>query len=226
MLESRLMRLIPARSWALVLLSAALQVAIFPIAGPLPAWRAALAWVALVPMFLALLATDESGGISTPRNAALLGYGCGIGFYLGNCYWIFQTMHLYGGLPQPIALMILLLFALYLGLYHALFAWLFSLLRNSRLGLAGALLAAPFLWVAVELARARITGFPWDLLGYSQIDNSVLTYLGPLAGVMSIGFVIAALNAAMASYFCGKGRFRSGILVVALAVACLLQIWA
>jgi apolipoprotein N-acyltransferase len=56
-------------------------------------------------------------------------------------------------------------------------------------------LAAPFAWVAVELARARITGFPWDLLGYSQVDNLLLTRLAPWTGVMGLSLVVAAVNA-------------------------------
>ncbi len=40
-----------------------------------------------------------------------------------------------------------------------------------------ALLLAPFVWVAVELARTRITGFPWDLLGISQVDNIPLSHI-------------------------------------------------
>jgi apolipoprotein N-acyltransferase len=46
----------------------------------------------------------------------------------------------------------------------------------------------------VELARARITGFPWDLLGYSQVDNLTLDHLAPWTGVMGLSFVIAAVN--------------------------------
>jgi apolipoprotein N-acyltransferase len=47
----------------------------------------------------------------------------------------------------------------------------------------------------VELARARITGFPWDLLGITQVDNPLLTRLAPYLGVYGISFVIAAVNA-------------------------------
>jgi apolipoprotein N-acyltransferase len=61
------------------------------------------------------------------------------------------------------------------------------------------LVAAPFLWIAVELARARITSFPWNLLGYSQIDNAVLTTLAPATGVYGLSFVLAAVNAAIAA---------------------------
>lgn len=103
-------------------------------------------------------------------------------------------MHIYGALSSPIAFGILILFALYLGLYHALWggvvAWI-----GSRVSRQLALLAAPFAWVAVELARARITGFPWDLLGYTQVDNLSLTRLAPWTGVMGLSLLIAAVNA-------------------------------
>ena len=56
---------------------------------------------------------------------------------------------------------ILVLFCLYLGLYHGLFGLLVSLLAGRGTILSRrALLAGPFSWVAVELARTRITGFP------------------------------------------------------------------
>jgi apolipoprotein N-acyltransferase len=56
------------------------------------------------------------------------------------------------------------------------------------------LLIAPFAWVAVELARARITGFPWDLLGLTQIDNPILARLAPVTGAYGISFVVALVN--------------------------------
>ncbi len=104
-------------------------------------------------------------------------------------------MYLYGGLAKPIAAGILILFCLYLGLYHALFATLIVAFRRSRLGVQGALVLAPFAWVAAELARVRITGFPWDLLGIAQVDNRLLTRLAPIAGAYGLSFVIAGVNA-------------------------------
>ena len=132
-------------------------------------------------------------------------------------------MYLYGGLPKPVALAILILFALYLGLYHALFAASLMCVRRSRFGIHGALAAAPFLWVTVELARARITGFPWDLLGNAQIDNLLLTRLAPWAGVMSLSFVVVAVNAAMAWMFVHPGRKQICIGVLTLVSAVALQ---
>ena len=188
------MRRIPLHLWAMAALSGVLQVLPFPIAGPTPLWRTAFCWIALLPLLWALLANDKTRNPLTLTQGAALGYLCGIIWYLGNCYWIYQTMYLYGGLAKPIAAGILLLFCLYLGLYHALFGTLIVTFRR-RFGRQAALLLVPFAWVAVELARARITGFPWDLLGTAQVDNPLLTRLAPLTGVYGLSFLIAAVNA-------------------------------
>ncbi len=189
------MRLIPLRLWLLIILSAILQTLPFPLAGPVPLWRTAFCWIALLPFLAALIADNKLAHPLTLRQAGALGYLCGFLWYLGNCYWIYQTMYIYGGLDKSIAVGILILFCLYLGLYHALFGVLFVALRRSPLAMRGALLLSPCLWVAVELARARITGFPWDLLGYTQVDNPLLTRLAPITGVYGISFLIALVNA-------------------------------
>ena len=188
------MRLIPLRLWAMAVLSGVLQVLPFPIAGPVPVWRTTFCWIALLPLIWAILANDKNDNPLTLRQAAALGYLCGFVWYMGNCYWIYQTMYLYGGLAKPIAAGILILFCLYLGLYHALFSTLLAVFRN-RFGRQAALVFAPFAWVAVELARARITGLPWDLLGIAQVDNPMLIHLAPITGAYGISFVIAAVNA-------------------------------
>jgi apolipoprotein N-acyltransferase len=179
----------------LVAASAGLQVLIFPLAGPLPAWHSWLGWIALAPLLLAILAPRKNGALVSPLEAALLGYGCGFLWYLGNCYWIYQTMYLYGGLAKPAAFGLLILFCLYLGLYHALFGWLVRLSAGKSQQIEPALFTAPFLWIAVELARAHITSFPWDQLGMSQINHPYLTTLAPWTGVYGISFVLATLSA-------------------------------
>jgi apolipoprotein N-acyltransferase len=193
-IDSSAMRLIPGRLWCMAAFSGVLQVVPFPIAGPVQPWRAALCWVALTPLLWALTRKNSQGDPLKVVHAAALAYLCGVIWYLGNCYWIYQTMYLYGGLDKPVAAGILLLFCLYLSLYHALFGALIGAVR-CRIGLQFALLLSPFLWIAVELARSRITGLPWDLLGIAQIDNLALTRLAPFTGVYGLSFVIALVNA-------------------------------
>ena len=72
-----------------------------------------------------------------------------------------------------------------------------------------ALLLAPFVWVAVELARTRITGFPWDLLGISQVDNIPLSHIATVTGVYGLSFEIMVVNTALAAAFvirAGRGQ--------------------
>ena len=181
-----------------VLLSSLLQTVIFPVAGPLPKTRALLAWLAFVPWFHVVLTLPVVTWRDV-RSLASWSYLCGIAWYFGHCYWIYDTMHLYGGLSVPMASLALFLFCCYLGLYHLAFGLMVAVVRwavpaSNR----WMVLILAVLWVVVELARARITSFPWDLLGYAQVDNAVLTRLAPWAGVYALSFVLALANAAFA----------------------------
>jgi apolipoprotein N-acyltransferase len=212
-------RRIPLHLYLLSLISAGLQILPFPIAGPVPGWRRNFCWICLVPLFVAFAGKQRNGQPLRFLQTAWLGYICGIFWYLGNCYWIYQTMHLYGNLPKAGAAGVLLLFALYLGLYLGLFGLLFGVVKDNW-GLTTALIGSPALWVAIEFARDRVTGFPWDLLGYSQIDNFTLIKIASWTGVFGISLVIATVNMLWAF---PVAKLRSQIRVAALCVACLLS---
>src|SRR5215475_2964719 len=131
-------------------------------------------------------------------------------------------MRRYGGLNAPMALLVLFLFCCYLGLYHGLFGLLLAIVaqpRNDR----RALVLAPFLWVAVELARTRVTGFPWNLLGTAQVDNVALSRIAGWTGVYGISFEIALVNVALAAAFLVPKKKRGAMLAASLAAAAVLQ---
>jgi apolipoprotein N-acyltransferase len=190
----------PLRSWTLWVaagLSAGLLELPFPLAGPMPPWRSIFAWFGLVPLLWALFSEANCAKPHPKRRSFLLGYLCGVLWYAGNCYWIYDTMLIHGGLPPLVSALLLLGFSLVLGGYFGLFALGLAIVRG-RLGLVFALAAAPLLWVALDLAGARITSVPWDQLGYSQVDNSILTQLAPTTGVYGITFVLIAANVFLA----------------------------
>lgn len=221
------MRQIHPSAWLLVVLSALLQVLIFPLPG-----ASVLCWVALAPLIVALLRTrpagelEVSGGArlrpASPAQGFLLAYVCGIFWYAGTCYWIYDTMRQYGGLNAAAAVLVVFLFCCYLGLYHGFFGLLLTLLARPR-DHRSALVAAPFLWVGVELARTRITGFPWDLLGIAQVDNVALSRIAALTGVYGISFEIVLVNVALASAFLIPRGKRNTMFIAALAAAAVLQ---
>jgi len=223
--------------------SAALQVAIFPLPG-----MYGLAWVAVAPLLVAILRARAPETLqldgqarllpATPWQGFVLGYVCGILWLAGTCYWIFDTMHRYGGLPIPAAVLALILFCMYVGLYHGMFGLLLALVAGSKIvgskiveskaaasgaSIRRALVAAPFLWVAVELARTRITGFPWELLGYAQTGNFALTRIATLVGVYGLSFEIVLVNSVFAAAFLAAKEQRKRLLVAACVATVILQ---
>ncbi len=208
--------------WAAAGLSAGLLELPFPLAGPLPAWRSIFAWFALVPLLWALLAPASVEGPRPVRRGFLLGYLCGILWYGGNCYWVRDTMAHYGDMPWGAPTLLLLLFSLYLGLYFGLFGFCVALVRRATGSTRWALAAVPFLWVAMELAAARITSFPWDQLGYSQVDNPFVNFFAPWTGVYGMSFVLVVINTLLAGFWLFEStslRFRSLAVGVIFGVA-------
>jgi apolipoprotein N-acyltransferase len=181
--------------WMYALLSGALQVAIFPSIS----WTV-LSWIALVPLYVCLL----QNGVR-PMGAMLRAYLCGVVWYIGTCFWVFHTVHIYGRLPVWTAVAVVIAAGLFLALYHAAFGLLLAVV-GQRHGEAVALMAAPFLWVAVEFARYHISGAPWDLLGTTQVGNVPVATSAMWTGVYGVSFIVAAVNAMIASGFLVQGR--------------------
>lgn len=207
--------------WAAAGLSAGLLELPFPLAGPMPPARGLIAWIGFVPLLSALLSNSNLSRPHVRRRAFLLAYLCGVLWYAGNCYWIYDTMLIHGGLPPVVSALLLLGFSLVLGGYFGLFG-LCTVLVRQKLNAVCALSAAPFLWVALDLAGARITSVPWDQLGYSQVDNALLTRLAPWAGVYGISFVLIAGNALLAGgLVLSKSRARLASAIAGAALVCL-----
>jgi len=189
------------KPWAAAGLSAGLLELPFPIAGPMPPWRSVFAWFALVPLLWALLSAANSSRTHSLRRAFFVSYLCGVLWYVGNCYWIRDTMMHYGDMPPLAPELLTLGFSLVLGLYFGIFGWGVALVRRATGSTRMALVFAPFLWAGLDLAAARITSVPWDQLGYSQIDNALVNQLAPFTGVYGITFILIAVNALLAGTF-------------------------
>jgi apolipoprotein N-acyltransferase len=127
-------------------------------------------------------------------QAAWLGWLFASAMLAGTFWWLFISMHFYGGLPAPLTVLAVLALAAALALYYALAAALYALLAPaSALGRA---VVFAGLWLLAELARVRIfTGFPWGEGGYAHIDG----WARPLAGWVGVHglTLLAALFAAL-----------------------------
>jgi apolipoprotein N-acyltransferase len=110
-------------------------------------------------------------------------------------WWLFVSMHTYGGLPAWLAALAVLVLAGLLALYYALAAGLMcALAPRSRFRQAWMFAA---LWTLAELARGRwLTGFPWGAGGYAQVD--LMAAWAPWVGVYGMGAIAALLAYALA----------------------------
>lgn len=173
----------------LAALSAGLLTACVP-----PHGRAALAWVALVPLLV--IAEREPAW-----RVYLFGTFAGALAILGVFAWIWSVpgFNLLDGA----------LLSLSLGQYLALWTVGVCVLRR-RTSLPASLVAPP-LWVVVEYARGHV-GFlslPWLLLGDSQHSHPSLVQVAGLTGVHGVGAMVVFANAALVDALGSRPRRRA-----------------
>ena len=93
-----------------------------------------------------------------PARAAWLGWVYGIGWMAAGVWWLFISMHRYGGLAAPLAAAAVLLLAGALALFLAAAVAAYARWRR---GTAWDVLLFAALWLLAELARGQwFTGFP------------------------------------------------------------------
>jgi apolipoprotein N-acyltransferase len=178
----------------------------------------AFAWVALAPLLVAVAASARRA--PAPRRAFSLGLAAGAVYFTGTLYWLVETMTTFGGLSTPLAALAAAILIAYLSLFPGFFALIQSRLVRS-LG-PGALLLAPFVWVAAEMGRTYVLdGFPWELLGYSQAGVLPIAQLASVVGVYGLSAFVAMVSAvaAYATLAPGPARWRAVAAMLAVVVA-------
>ena len=125
---------------------------------------------------------------SSPSRACWLGFLFGLGFFGTGVYWVFHSIHVFGGIPLFLATFITFVFIAILALFPAAVGGLtnryFPLPTPTKI-----ILAYPASWVCMEWIRSWIfTGFPWLLIGYSQ-TNSPLAGYAPIIGVFGVSLI-------------------------------------
>ena len=182
--------------WMLAALSAILLFLSFPNANLFP-----FAWVALVPLFIALRRATNW------KTAFWIGYLTGFLFFAG----LLTAIALLYPYANIFATMVgYLLLVGYTALYFAVFPVLMRIVPWH----SGILfpVAAACIWTALEWARSWvITGFPWGSIGYSQWNNVLGIQMASLVGVHGISFVIVLFNAGIATVLCNRHRWRQEI---------------
>ena len=181
------------RRWALELLGVALLGALQALSfAPHPLWWLQIACTAGFAW--------RVQAARRPARAALLGLVFGTAWLCASVWWLFISMHFYGGLAAWMAALAVLALCAFLSLYLATAMAAFAKWRFGS-PLPDAVFFGA-MWLAAELARGVLfTGFPWAASGYAHVDGP-LAALAPWVGVYGIGAVaamVAALVAALAA---------------------------
>ena len=174
--------------------------------GGQPLWPLQIASLALLAGLLLRTAS--------PWRATLLGLLFALAWLAGSFWWLFISMHRYGGLAAPLAAAAVLALAGFLGLYTAAAAHMAVRWRAAAGAAWPGLFAAG--WLLAELLRATwFTGFPWGASGYAHVEGP-LAALAPWIGVHGIGAVAAAIAALIAQGVAGaRATRRAGGLALA-----------
>jgi apolipoprotein N-acyltransferase len=148
-----------------------------------------LAWVALVPLLLAISGRSMKVGFLLSCFCMMIFFGVVFGFTL--------QIPAYSILHHAIL-------DVYLGFLCGLFGLGYSYLWR-KWGGAVALLGSPFLWVCLEYIRANfgMLAFPWVLLAYSQYENLPLIQVASMTGAYGVSFLIVMVNAGIAAMLLG-----------------------
>jgi apolipoprotein N-acyltransferase len=120
----------------------------------------------------------------------------------GSVWWLYVSMHTYGGLPGWLAALAVLLLCGCMALFYVLVCLIFHQItartvkndQNSTISgmftdYAAIIFAA--CWMLAEVARGTwLTGFPWGAVGYAHLDGP-LASLATYVGVYGMSFVAA-----------------------------------
>jgi len=208
--------------YLLAVLSGAFLALSFPRYG-----HPAFGWIALVPLFVALTGwTGRPGSLTgvTFRRAFALGLVSGVIYFMGTVYWTATVVQQFGGVPTPLAILGMVLLAIYLGLNPAIAAVLIARLV-SRAGASGLLLAAAP-WVATEFFRGHIFGgFPWVPLGNSQVTCLPIAQLASVVGVYGLSGLVAFVSSVIAYSIVTTGRARLKAIATGLVVIVSVGAW-
>ncbi len=159
------------------------------------------------------------------REAFVLGWWWGMGCFGAGISWIEVSLHDYGGMPLPLALGVITLFAAYLALFPA-FAGLLSWCHRSR-PVVRWLLVTPAIWTLMEWVRSWLfTGFPWLSLGYAQLPGPLAGYI-PVMGVFGASWaslIVSGATMLLLSSTLARERWKSCvILLITLGLGSLLK---
>ncbi len=187
----------------------------------------ASAVLALPPFFWLPFAVVAYGGLfwllsqkTTRLQAFRDGFFWGWGYFIAGLYWFTIAL-----LTEPEKFAWLIPFALFgltavIAIYIGMTAWIYALLRR---GHVSDVLLFSTVWVLVELVRGHaLTGFPWNLAGYSLMASDELMQAASLVGAYGLSFLLVLMACLPAALLLRYAHAKTALL---LGVAGSVALW-
>src|SRR5690606_38971553 len=176
---------------------------------------------------LLAIACSQIMGSTSVRLAFGRSYLFGLGHFGVGIYWLYISMHQYGGMPSWMAALGVLLLAAALALFPALASAVWQKLRpkhDSDSWLPRLLLSAGWAscWALSEWLRGNLlTGFPWLNIGYAHAEGMFAGW-APVVGVYGLAWMSAFSAAAIAQFAASKDKNQSPSTAIGIGAALLL----
>jgi apolipoprotein N-acyltransferase len=162
----------------------------------------ALAVLGFAPFYLFPVSLLSLMGISylwikanSPKAAFQLGFAFGLGLYCVGIYWIYISLHDFGGMPWWFAGFCTFCLCAFMALFVGLVGYLANKIDTP-------IISIPILWGLSDWVRSWIfTGFPWLTMGYSQVPHSPLAGYMPLVGVYGVSVITVFVAAVIGGWF-------------------------
>lgn len=176
----------------------------------------------------------------TPKQAALAGFIYGLGLFGTGIYWIYISLHEFGGMPSLMAGFATFVLCVFLSLFPAAVGALsfsiagFSIsgIRTSSTRISATqghsmLVAIPVFWALSDWVRSWIfTGFPWLTIGYSQVPYSPLAGYMPIIGVYGVSLITVFVASLLGFWLAKKLTKQASTLIWRRnAIVILLLVW-
>jgi apolipoprotein N-acyltransferase len=188
------------RILALLLFVGALQALSFA-PDPLPAWALSPLQLLTMAVLVRSLWNADNG-----KQGAARAWVFAFGQFMLGLYWLTISMHTYGFIPLPLAILALAALCAYLAVFAGFAGWMTQKIgcvawsegAVSPYGPVMAALVWAAFWTLCEWLRATLfTGFPWLNTGYAHADSWFASWAA-LIGIYGVTFLTAFCAAAIA----------------------------
>lgn len=147
-----------------------------------------MGWLQFVGLVVLAGMVDRSDG---PKQAAWQGGWFALAWLAGSTWWLFISLHVYGGMPMVLAASAVVLLNVGVALIYAAACFVFRWLGREDLSVPWRALLFAGVWLLAELVRGHVfTGFPWGAIGYAHVEGWV-RHWAPWVGVYGVCALVA-----------------------------------